>query len=94
VGGAANKNDRKFLGFAPREQGAREQGASVSFVQNAFEQSRIIPPKFDFRAFCPRIRPREARKGEEEQGRRAERGWPSAGSKSLAILSICFAHYE
>ena len=94
MGGAANKNDGKFLGFAPRELAERGRGARASFVQNAFEQSRIIPPKFDFQAFCPRIPPREARKGEEKQGRRAGRGWPSAGSKSLAILSICFAHYE
>ena len=90
-GGAANKNDGKFLGFAPREQGVRGRGAVRRFVQNAFEQSYIIPPKFDFRAFCRRILPREARKGEEKQGRRAGRGWPSAGSKSLTILSICFA---
>jgi len=95
VGGAANKNDRKFLGFAPRELVERGRGAKVSrFVQNAFERSYIIPPEFDFRAFCPRIPPHEARKDEEKQGRRAGRGWPSAGSKSLAILSICFAHYE
>jgi len=94
VGGAANKNDRKFLGFATRELVERGRGAKVSFVQNAFERSRIIPPKFDFRALCPRIQPREARKGEEKQGRRARRGWPSTGSKSLAILSICFAHHE
>jgi len=29
VGGAANKNDRKFLGFAPRELVERGRGASV-----------------------------------------------------------------
>ena len=29
AGGAAIKNDRKFFGFAPREQGARGRGASV-----------------------------------------------------------------
>ena len=46
VGGAANKNDRKFLGFAPRELVERGRGAKVSrFVQNAFERSYIIPPK-------------------------------------------------
>jgi len=43
VGGAANKNDRKFLGFATRELVERGRGAKVSFVQNAFERSRIIP---------------------------------------------------
>ena len=43
VGGAANKNDRKFLGFAPREPVERGRGASVirqnpaDFVRNTFE---------------------------------------------------------
>jgi hypothetical protein len=43
VGGAANKNDRKFLGFAPRELVERGRGASVirqnpaDFAQNSFE---------------------------------------------------------
>ena len=60
VGGAANKNDRKFLGFAPREQGARGRGASVirqnpaDFARNTFElrpihtakkRNRILEPK-------------------------------------------------
>ncbi len=66
VGGAANKNDRKFLVFAPHELVERGRGAVRRFVQNAFERSRIIPPKFDFRTFCPRTAPREARKGEEK----------------------------
>ena len=43
MGGAANKNDRKFLGFAPRELVERGRGASVirrnpaDFVRNTFE---------------------------------------------------------
>ena len=43
VGGAANKNDRKFLGFAPRELVERGRGASVirqnpaDFARNSFE---------------------------------------------------------
>ncbi|OGZ43987.1 MAG: hypothetical protein A3J55_00970 [Candidatus Ryanbacteria bacterium RIFCSPHIGHO2_02_FULL_45_17b] len=43
VGGAANKNDRKFLGFAPCELVERGRGASVirqnpaDFVRNTFE---------------------------------------------------------
>src|SRR3989344_5374580 len=43
VGGAANKNNRKFLGFAPRELVERDRGASVirqnpaDFVRNTFE---------------------------------------------------------
>jgi len=43
VGGAANKNDGKFLGFAPRELVERGRGAVRRFVQNAFERSYIIP---------------------------------------------------
>jgi hypothetical protein len=60
-GGAANKNGRKFFGFAPSEQGARGRGAKDSFVQNTFERSRIIPPRFDFREFARRDWPRFAR---------------------------------
>ena len=43
VGGAANKNDGKFLGFAPRELVERGRGASVirqnpaDFARNSFE---------------------------------------------------------
>ena len=43
MGGAANKNDRKFLDFAPRELVERGRGASVirqnpaDFVRNTFE---------------------------------------------------------
>ena len=43
MGGAANKNDRKFLGFAPRELVERGRGASVirqnpaDFARNTFE---------------------------------------------------------
>ena len=43
VGGAANKNDRKFLGFAPRELVESGRGASVirqnpaDFARNTFE---------------------------------------------------------
>ena len=44
VGGAANKNDRKFLGFAPRELVERGRGADriirqnpADFVRNSFE---------------------------------------------------------
>ena len=43
MGGAANKNDRKFLDFAPRELVERGRGASVirqnpaDFVRNTFK---------------------------------------------------------
>ncbi len=46
MGGAADKKCRKFLGFAPRELAERGRGAvHISFVQNGFEQSYIIPPR-------------------------------------------------
>ena len=54
VGGAANKNDRKFLGFAPRELVERGRGASVihqnpaDFVQNTFELCIIHTARKDF----------------------------------------------
>ncbi|KKQ66875.1 MAG: hypothetical protein US88_C0017G0005 [Parcubacteria group bacterium GW2011_GWA2_38_27] len=63
----------------------------VSFVQNRFGLCHIIAPRLNFPIFARPIRPREARKGMETSARRAQRGSPSAGSKSLAILSICFA---
>jgi hypothetical protein len=69
----------------------RSEAEAVSFPQNAFEQSYIIPPISNFPIFARPIRPREARKGMETLARRARRGSPSAGSKSLVILSICFA---
>jgi len=51
VGGAANKNDRKFLGFAPRELVERGRGASVirqnpaDFARNTFELRPIHTAK-------------------------------------------------
>jgi len=55
VGGAANKNDRKFLGFAPRELVERGRGASVirqnpaDFARNTFE----LRPIHTATAYCP-----------------------------------------
>jgi len=69
----------------------RSEAEAVSFVQNRFGFGRINAPEFDFQKFARPIRPREARKGMETLARHARRGSPSAGSKSLAILSICFA---
>ncbi|MCI0612276.1 hypothetical protein L0244_04730, partial [bacterium] len=60
VGGAANKNDRKFLGFAPREQGARGRGASVirqdpaDFARNTFELRPIHTAKIENRNWEPK----------------------------------------
>ena len=69
----------------------RRRGGFLSSVQKMFERSCIIPPISNFPIFARPIRPREARKGMETLARPAQRGSPSAGSKSLAILSICFA---
>ena len=60
VGGVANKNDRKFLGLAPREQGARGRGASVirqnpaDFVRNTFELHPIHTAKIENRNWKPK----------------------------------------
>ena len=67
---------------------------AISSVKNRFGFHQTNAPILNFPIFARPIRPREARKGMETLARRARRGSPSAGSKSLAILSICFAHYE
>ena len=69
----------------------RSEAEAVSSVQKRFGLCHIIAPRLNFPIFARPIRPREARKGMETMARRARRGSPSAGSKSLAILSICFA---
>ena len=57
MGGAANKNDRKFLGFAPRELVERGRGASVirqnpaDFVRNTFELRSIHTARAYFYVF-------------------------------------------
>ena len=59
MGGVANKNDRKFLGFPPRELVERGRGASVirqnpaDFVRNTFELRPIpIPISFFGGVYC------------------------------------------
>ena len=60
VGGAAIKNDRKFLGFASREQGACGRGASVirqtpaDFARNTFELRPIHTAKIENRNWKPK----------------------------------------
>ena len=71
--------------------GGMVAGRSVSFAQNRFGFRQTNAPRLNFPIFARPIQPREARKGMETLARRARRGSPSAGSKSLAILSICFA---
>src|SRR3990167_11181455 len=82
------------LPFCPPERSVWRAKRAISSVQKMFEQSCIIPPLSNFPIFARPIRPREARKGMETLARRARRGSPSAGSKSLAISSICFAQLK
>jgi len=92
---AESKGGQKFippnpLSFCPPERSVWRAKRAISSVQNRFGLCRIIAPRLNFPIFARPIRPREARKGTETLARRAQRGSPSAGSKSLAILSICF----
>ena len=64
---------------------------AVSSVQNRFGFRQTNAPVLNFQEFCRPIQPREARRSMETLARCARRGSPSAGSKSLAILSVCFA---
>ena len=70
VGGATIKNDRKFFGFAPREQGARGRGACLrrgfgrqasvirqnpaDFVRNTFELRPIHTARIENRNWKPK----------------------------------------
>ena len=78
---------------ARRSLGAGGKRA-VSSVQKRFGLRQTNAPVLNFQEFCRLIRPREARQRTETLARRAQRGSPSAGSKSLAILSICFAQLK
>jgi hypothetical protein len=67
VGGAANKNDRKFLGFAPRELVERGRGADriirqnpADFARNSFELRPIHTAKIENRNWKPKWGRREA----------------------------------
>jgi len=82
------------LPFCPPERSVWRAKRAINSVQNRFGLGRINAPELNFQEFCRLIQPREARKGMETLARRARRGSPSAGSKSLAILSICFAQLK
>ncbi len=84
MGGAANKNDRKFLGFAPRELVERGRGASIirqnpaDFARNTFElrpihtamirEDGLMPSELSINA-----RESEIRKPERDGARRGRR---------------------
>ena len=60
-GGAANKNDGKFLGFAPRELVERGRGADLiirqnpaDFARNSFELCPIHTAKIENRNWKPK----------------------------------------
>ena len=96
---AESEGGRKFLPpnplpFCPPERSVWRAKRAISFVQNRFGFRQTNAPQSNFQEFCRLIQPREARKGMETLARRARRGSPSAGSKSLAILSICFAQLK
>jgi len=96
---AESEGGQKFLPpnplpFCPPERSVWRAKRAISFVQNRFGFRQTNAPQSNFQEFCRLIQPREARKGMETLARRARRGSPSAGSKSLAILSICFAQLK
>jgi len=93
---AESEGGQKFLPpnplpFCPPERSIWRAKHAVNSVQNRFGFRQTNAPISNFPIFARPIRSREARKGMETLARRARRGSPSAGSKSLAILSICFA---
>jgi len=93
---AESEGGQKFLPpnslpFCPPERSVWRAERAVSSVQNRFGFRQTNAPQSNFQEFCRPIRPREVRQRTETLARRARRGSPIAGSKSLAILSICFA---
>jgi hypothetical protein len=93
---AESEGGQKFLPpnplpFCPPEHTVWRAKRAVSSVQKRFGFRQTNAPVLNFQEFCRLIQPREARQRTETLARRARRGSPSAGSKSLAILSICFA---
>ena len=96
---AESEGGQKFLPpnplpFCPPERSVWRAKRAVSSVQKRFGFRQTNAPQSNFQEFCRLIQPREARQRTETLARRAERGSPSAGSKSLAILSICFAQLK
>jgi len=82
------------LPFCPPERSVWRGKRAVNSVQKRFGFRQTNAPELNFQEFCRLIQPREARQRTETLARRARRGSPSVGSKSLAILSICFAQLK
>jgi hypothetical protein len=96
---AESEGGQKFLPpnplpFCPPERSVWRAKRAVSSVQKRFGFRQTNAPQSNFQKFSRPIRPREARQRTETLARRAQRGSPSAGSKSLTILSICFAQLK
>jgi len=96
---AESEGGQKFLPpnplpFCPPERSVWRAKRAISSVQKRFGFRQTNAPVLNFQEFCRLIRPREARRRKETLARRARRGSPSAGSKFLAILSICFAQLK
>jgi|GEM_PF-2476040 len=96
---AESEGGQKFLPpnplpFCPPERSVWRAKRAINSVQNRFGFRQTNAPQSNFQEFCRLIQPREARQRTETLARRARRGSPSAGSKSLAILSIYFAQLK
>jgi hypothetical protein len=96
---AESEGGQKFLPpnpfpFCPPERSVWRAERAISSVQKRFGFRQTNAPVLNFQEFCRLIQPREARQRTETLARRARRGSPNAGSKSLAILSICFAQLK
>jgi len=82
------------LPFCPPEHSVWRAKRAINSVQKRFGFRQTNAPELNFQEFCRLIQPREARQRTETLARQPRHGSPSAGSKSLAILSICFAQLK
>jgi len=82
------------LPFCPPERSVWRAKRAVSSVQKRFGFGQTNAPVSNFQIFSRPIRRRVAPLHTAKWGFRALRARPSAGSKSLAILSICFAQLK
>ena len=89
-----NSPHTPFSARPARASGLWRAPRAISSVQKRFGFRQTNAPQSNFQEFCRPIQPREARQRTETLARRARRSSPSAGSKSLAILSICFAQLK
>jgi len=96
---AESEGGQKFLPpnplpFCPPERSVWRASRAISSVQKRFGFGQINAPVSNFQIFSRPIRRRVAPPHTAKWGFRALRARPSGGSKSLAILSICFAQLQ